>query len=192
MSYYFISPININHMKRGNFTKAAVLTLVGIFMTSLIWAQGDKSKRPSPPETASGSAGGATITINYSSPSVKGRKIWGDLVPYDKVWRAGANEATIFETNKPIKIEGKELPAGKYSLFATPGKNEWTIILNSETGQWGIKRTGEANRDPSKDVLTVMVKPKKSASMQEHLNYKVTSPGFVLSWENIVVPVAIH
>ena len=192
MSYYFISPININHMKRGNFTKAAVLTLVGIFMTSLIWAQGDKSKRPSPPETASGSAGGATITINYSSPSVKGRKIWGDLVPYDKVWRAGANKATIFETNKPIKIEGKELPAGKYSLFATPGENEWTIILNSETGQWGIKRTGEANRDPSKDVLTVMVKPKKSASMQEHLNYKVTSPGFVLSWENIVVPVAVH
>ena len=192
MNYYFISLININHMKRGNFTRAIVLTLAGIFMTSAIWAQGDKSKRPSPPETVTGSAGGATITINYSSPSVKGRKIWGGLVPYDKVWRAGANEATIFETNKPIKIEGKELPAGKYSLFATPGENEWTIILNSETGQWGIKRTGEANRDPAKDVLTVMVKPKKSASMQEHLNYKVTSPGFVLSWENVEVPVAIN
>ena len=118
-------------MKRGNFTKAAMLTMAAIFMTSLIWAQGDKSKRPSPPETASGTVAGATITINYSSPSVKGRKIWGGLVPYDKVWRAGANEATTFETNKSIKIEGKELPAGKYSLFATPGENEWTVILNS-------------------------------------------------------------
>jgi hypothetical protein len=181
-----------NHMKRVNFTKAVVLGLACIFITSQTWAQGDKSKRPSPPETATGTVAGATITINYSSPSVKGRKIWGGLVPYDKVWRAGANEATIFETSKAIKVEGKELPAGKYSLFATPGEKEWTIILNSETGQWGIKRSGEANRDPAKDVVTVMVKPKKSAAMQEHLTYKVTSPGFVLSWENIEVPVAIH
>src|SRR6185437_4669611 len=117
-------------MKRAVFTRAAILTLTGLCMASLLWAQGDKSKRPSPPETATGTVGGASISINYSSPSVKGRKIWGGLVPYDKVWRAGANEATIFETNKAIKIEGKDLPAGKYSLFATPGENEWTIILN--------------------------------------------------------------
>jgi hypothetical protein len=179
-------------MKSGIFTRAAALTLAGLFLSSLLFAQGDKSKRPSPPKTATGTAAGATITINYSSPSVKGRKIWGGLVPYDKVWRAGANEATIFETSKAIKIEGKDLPAGKYSLFATPGENEWTIILNSETGQWGIKRTGEANRDPSKDVVTVMVKPKKSATMQESLGYEVSSPGFILSWENVQIPVSIQ
>ncbi len=178
-------------MKRAIFTRAVVLTLAGVFMSSLIFAQGDKSKRPSPPETATGMAGGATITINYSSPAVKGRKIWGGLVPYNKVWRAGANEATLFETDKPIKVEGKELAAGKYSLFATPGENEWTIILNSETGQWGIKRTGDANRDPAKDVLTVMVKPRMSSSMQEQLTYKVSSPGFVLGWEKLEVPVSI-
>ncbi|MDP4212710.1 MAG: DUF2911 domain-containing protein [Bacteroidota bacterium] len=178
-------------MKRAVFTRAAILTLTGLGMASLLWAQGDKSKRPSPPETATGTVGGASISINYSSPSVKGRKIWGGLVPYDKVWRAGANEATIFETDKAIEVEGKNLPAGKYSLFAKPGENEWTIILNSETGQWGIKRSGDANRDPAKDVLSVMVKPRKSARMQERLTYQVTSPGFVLGWENIEVPVSI-
>ncbi|MEO6961628.1 MAG: DUF2911 domain-containing protein [Puia sp.] len=178
-------------MKRVIFTRTVVLTMTGLFLCSLVHAQGDKSKRPSPPETATGTAGGATISINYSSPSVKGRKIWGGLVPYDKAWRAGANEATIFETDKAIQVEGKQLPAGKYSLFATPGENEWTIILNSETGQWGIKRSGEANRDPAKDVLSVMVKPRKSSAMREKLTYQVTSPGFVLSWENIEVPVSI-
>jgi Protein of unknown function (DUF2911) len=179
-------------MKRATITRALVLTLAGVFMSSLIWAQGDKSSRPSPPKTATGVAGEATITINYSSPSVKGRKIWGDLVPYGKAWRAGANEATIFETSKAIKVEGKELPAGKYSLFAIPTETEWTIILNSETGQWGIKRTGEANRDPAKDVVTVKVRPRSAASMQEHLTYEVSKPGFVLSWENVEVPVSIE
>jgi hypothetical protein len=178
-------------MKKVNFTRAVALTAACLLMSSFIWAQGDKSKRPSPPATATGTVDGATITINYSSPAVKGRNIWGGLVPYNKVWRAGANEATIFETNQPIKVEGQELPAGKYSLFATPGEDEWTIILNSETGQWGIKRDGEANRDPAKDVVTVKVKPEKTNNMQERLTYAVTSPGFVLSWEHIQVPIKL-
>jgi hypothetical protein len=88
-------------------------------------------------------------------------------------------------------IGGKKLPAGKYSLFATPGEKEWTIILNSETGQWGIKRGGEANRDPAKDVLTVKATPRKSASMNERLAYVVNSDGIVLQWENVEVPIAV-
>src|ERR1041385_9089037 len=92
-----------------------LLTLLALLVTTLLWSQEDKSKRPSPPATATGKVMGATITINYSSPGVKGRKIWGGLVPYDKVWRAGANEATLFQTDKNIKVEGKSLPAGKYS-----------------------------------------------------------------------------
>src|SRR6187551_3706729 len=103
-------------MKKNWIAKAFGLTLAVMSMSTMIWAQGDKASRPSPPATATGKVNGATITINYSSPSVKGRKIWGELVPYDKAWRAGANEATIFETDKPIKVEGKPLPAGKYSL----------------------------------------------------------------------------
>src|SRR6202795_5211006 len=117
-------------MKKTMITRGFVLALVGMLMSSLIWAQDDKSKRPSPPATATGKVMGATITIDYSSPGVKGRKIWGDLVPYDKVWRAGANEATLIATDKDIQVEGKPLPAGKYSLYAIPGENEWTIIIN--------------------------------------------------------------
>lgn len=159
--------------------------------TSIAWAQGDKSARPSPPATATGKIGDATVTISYSSPAVKGRKIWADLVPYDKAWRAGANEATIFETDKAIKVEGKELPAGKYSLFALPGEKEWQFIFNSETGQWGVKRSGEANFDPTKTVLTVTAKPAKSSAMNERLRYEVTGKGFVLKWEALEVPVSI-
>ncbi|MBE9462499.1 DUF2911 domain-containing protein [Dyadobacter subterraneus] len=178
-------------MKQGFITKGIVLTLTAMLMSSLVWAQQDKASRPSPPQTATGKVGGATVTINYSSPSVKGRKIFGDLVPYDKVWRAGANEATIFETDKAIKVEGKSLPAGKYSLYALPGEKEWTFYFNSEVGQWGIKRTGETTKDASKDVLSVKAKPAKSASLTEKLAYEVTPKGFVLRWENIEIPVSI-
>src|SRR5687767_4980422 len=82
-------------------------------------------EKASPAATATGKVGDANITINYSSPAVKGRKIWGELVPYNKVWRAGANQATVFTTDKAITVEGKQLPAGKYSLFALPGEKEW-------------------------------------------------------------------
>lgn len=148
-------------------------------------------EKASPAATATGKVGDATITINYSSPAVKGRKIWGELVPYDKVWRAGANQATTFETDKAIKIEGRELPAGKYSLFAAPGEKEWQLIFNSQSGQWGVKRTGEANRDAANDVLTVTVKPTASPVMNERLLYEITGNGFALKWENLEVPVAI-
>ncbi len=172
-------------------TKGFVLALAGVFMSSTIWAQADKSSRPSPPGTATGKVNGATITINYSSPGVKGRKIWGDLVPFDKVWRAGANEATIVETDKDIKVEGKTLAAGKYSLYTIPGEKEWTIIFNSATGQWGINRDGTTTEDPAKDILRVTVKPKKSASTNERLIYKVDDKGFALLCENLQVPVSI-
>lgn len=178
-------------MKKTMIKKALFLTLAVMSISLAIWAQGDKANRASPPAVASGKIGGATISISYGSPSVKGRPIWGSLVPYDKAWRAGANEATIFETDKQISVEGKSLPAGKYSLFAIPGEKEWSFIFNSETGQWGVKRTGEANRDPAKDIITVKVKPAKAASLNERLAYDVTTKGFILRWENITVPVSI-
>ncbi|HVT86921.1 MAG TPA: DUF2911 domain-containing protein [Chitinophagaceae bacterium] len=168
-----------------------MMTIGSLFLSSAVFAQADKSKRASPPATATGKVGDATITIDYSSPSVKGRKIWGDLVPYDKVWRAGANEATLFTTDKDIKVEGKSLPAGKYSLYAIPGEKEWTFILNSQTGQWGIKMNGSTSEDPAKDVIRVTVKPGKAKSFTEHLTYTVDKKGFALVWENLEVPVSI-
>ncbi|HKB45197.1 MAG TPA: DUF2911 domain-containing protein [Chitinophagaceae bacterium] len=178
-------------MKKLTIRRCLILTMAGMFLSSMLWAQGDKASRPSPPATATGKVNGATITINYSSPAVKGRKIWGALVPYDKVWRAGANEATIFETDRAIKVEGKSLPAGKYSLYAIPGEKKWTIILNSQTGQWGIKNTGETTEDPAKDVLRVTVTPKKTKSLQERLTYRVDKTSFALVWENLEVPVSV-
>jgi hypothetical protein len=175
-------------MNIKSLTKGSVMAVAVILMAMNISAQTEKK---SPAATAKGVINGKTITITYSSPSVKGRKIWGGLVPYDKVWRAGANEATLFETDKEIMVEGKSLPAGKYSLYAVPGETKWKFIFNSEVGQWGIKRTGETTEDPAKDVLTVTVTPKKSGKLNEGLLYQVTKTGFSLDWENLSVPVAI-
>ena len=178
-------------MKKMIISKAFILAFVAMFITSLVWAQEDKSKRASPPATATGKVGSAVITINYSSPGVKGRKIWGDLVPYDKVWRAGANEATIFETSKDIMVEGKSLPAGKYSLYAIPGEKEWVIIFNSKTGQWGVKNDESTTEEPANDVLRVTVKPQQSATMNERMKFVIDNKGFALEWEHLKVPVSI-
>ena len=140
--------------------------------------------------TASGlELAGASVSIAYGSPSVRGRKIWGDLVPYGQIWRTGANQVTEIQTNKDLKIGGKTLPAGKYSIFTLPGENEWKVIFNSVTGQWGIKDDGSANDDPAKDVLVVNVKPEKSSAFSEHLTFKITNVGFVLLWENLKLSV---
>ena len=165
--------------------KRHILTIAVLFVVADLLAQ------ESPAKTATGKANGATITIAYSSPSVKGRKVWGDLVPYGKVWRAGANQATTVEFDKDVTVEGKPVPKGKYSLYAIPGEKEWSIALNSQTGQWGITRQGETTRDPAKDVAVVTVKPKKSASMTEALKYEVNANGFSLIWENLEVPVSV-
>ncbi len=162
-----------------------ILMLVILFFAANMQAQ-DPSTRPSPPATATGKINTATITIDYGSPSVKGRVIWGDLVPYGKVWRAGANEATTFTTDKDLKVEGKLLPAGKYAFFAIPNEKEWIIIFNKTAGQWGAYKY-----DAAQDALRVTVKPRKSEKMQERLLYEVNENGIVLKWENLEVPVEI-
>ncbi|HET9826530.1 MAG TPA: DUF2911 domain-containing protein [Chitinophagaceae bacterium] len=178
-------------MKKAMINQWLSLAMAGLFISSTACAQDNKANRPSPPATATGKVDAATITINYSSPGVKGRKIWGSLVPYDQVWRAGANEATIFETDKDIKVEGKTLKAGKYSLYAIPNEKEWTFIFNSQTGQWGVKMDGSTTEDPAKDVIRVNVKPKKSKTFNERMAYVVDKNGFALVWENVEVPVSI-
>src|SRR6478735_7866420 len=101
----------------SNLKKHFCLLLLALFTSGVIIAQDNPATRPSPPDSVTGKIGAATIKINYSSPSVKGRKIWDGLVPYGQVWRSGANEATTFQTDKEIKVEGKSLPAGKYGFF---------------------------------------------------------------------------
>lgn len=103
-------------------------------------AQQDKSTRKSPPANAQFTfSDGKKITIDYSRPSVKGRKIYGELVPYGKVWRTGANEATTFVTEKDIDVGGTKVPAGSYTLFSLPTESGWKLIINKQTGQWGTE-----------------------------------------------------
>lgn len=145
-----------------------------------------QNKKPSPPASVEFKNGAATITINYGAPSVKGREIWGKLVPYGEVWRAGANDATTFETNKDILVEGKTLPAGKYAFFTIPGENEWILIFNKNAKQWGAYGYKQAE-----DALRVTVKPSVAASANEVLKYEGTSTGFSLLWEKLEVKVNI-
>jgi len=171
--------------------KTQVLTSLALVFCLLLsitsWAQNDndKSKRPSPPATVSGKVGDATVSVNYSSPSIKGRKVWGELVPYGQVWRAGANEATTIEFSNDVMVEGKPLKAGKYSLYTLPGEDEWTVIFNKVPDQWGTVY------DEKQDALRVNVQPVKSAAMNEQLAYAVNDDGIVLRWENLEVPVTI-
>jgi len=143
----------------------------------------DKAERPSPPETASVKVNGAEVAINYSSPGVKDRTIFGDLVPYGKVWRTGANEATTLTLGKSYMINGSEIPAGKYGLFTIPGEAEWTIIINSVWDQWGAY-----NYDSSKDVLRFNVKAEKTKELIERMKFEISEKGKVtLMWENTKV-----
>ncbi|GGI27163.1 DUF2911 domain-containing protein [Pedobacter mendelii] len=166
--------------------KSVTLLLTAITISVSAFAQ--EAKKPaSPAATATGKVKEATITIAYSSPSVKGRKIWGGLEAYDKVWRAGANDATTFETDKDIMVQGKALPAGKYSFFLIPKESgTWTAIFNKEPKQWGAYKYEEA-----KDALRVDVKVKPLKATQETLVYKVNKAGFTMDWDKISVPVAI-
>ncbi|MBN3519201.1 DUF2911 domain-containing protein [Algoriphagus lutimaris] len=135
-------------------------------------------EKPSPAKTAEGTVGDAKITINYSSPAVKGRVIWGDLVPLGEVWRAGANEATTFTTTKDIMVEGKKLPAGTYGFFVIPGENTSTFIFNEVAKQWGA-----FDYDSSKDVLRVSVPSQQTSTMEERLVYEVKPSSFEIRWE---------
>ena len=163
--------------------------VIALLVSTAAFAQ--KKSQPSPADTASGTVAGSMIKIYYHSPGVKGRKIWGGLVPYNQVWRAGANEATIFTTSKDIKIGGKTLPAGKYSFYAIPGEKEWKVIFNSQTGQWGIKMDGSTTDDASKDVLVATVTPMKSQGMNERMVYKLTPGSIILLWDNLAVPIPV-
>ena len=128
-------------------TAPSFALLLGIaFLAQHALAQQDKSKRPSPPATTSCKfADGKSITVDYSSPRMKGRKIFGELVPYGKVWRAGANEATTFVTTRDVTVGGKAVPAGTYTIFTIPNENKWTLIISRKTGEWGEPYPGEAD-----------------------------------------------
>jgi len=161
------------------------LQLLFIALMTVTFANA-QNKPASPAASATGKINGATISINYSSPSVKGRVIWGELVPFGKVWRAGANEATTIETDKELTIEGQKLPAGKYSFFVIPNEKECVLIFNKEAKQWGAYKYKE-----SEDQLRVTVKQKMADSNTESLTYSINKNSIVLSWEKWNIPFSV-
>ncbi len=159
---------------------AAVAMLLTALFTNTANAQQDKSKRPSPPAVATQElTSGALINIDYSQPSIKGRTIGKDIEPKDgEVWRTGANEATVFETSKAVKINGKELPAGKYALFTISGKESWTIIFNKTWKQWGAFSYKQAD-----DALRIDAKAQKATAFAEKMTFTIDKTGLVtLLW----------
>lgn len=159
------------------------LMAVGLITANHVAAQKpaeDKSKRPSPPAVVTQKiSSGANITINYSQPSVKGRTIGKDLEPMDnKVWRTGANEATVFETSKDVMVEGKKLPAGKYGLFTLFNGDDVTIIFNKTWNQWGAFDYKESD-----DILRVNAKSTTAGSSAEKMTFQISPAGVVtLLW----------
>jgi len=123
--------------------RIAVVSALCIGLALLVTQASSQQKRVSPPAKAECDLGGGKIiTVDYSSPRMDGRKIYGALVPYGEVWRAGANKATTFVSTGDLKVGGKEVPAGSYTIFAIPTADKWTLIISKKTGEWGIPYPG--------------------------------------------------
>lgn len=158
---------------------AMLLFVFGALAFNQTIAQENDKKPLSPEETVKGKIGGTNVEIVYGRPSSRGRTMIGGNEKYGEVWRTGANKATTIKFDKAVKIEGKDLPAGKYSLFTIPNENEWSIIFNKDSDQWGAYKYKQAD-----DVLRVNVKATKPASYVETFTIAVEKDEVVLKWEN--------
>src|SRR5687767_5661507 len=201
-------------MKRQVISYLSILSLV--VLSGMIASAQNRPPLPRPSQKASvmQTIGTTEVWITYSRPAVKGRTIWGDwptpvageatldnqnlrpagapIVPYGHIWRAGANEATLFVVADDILVNGQPLAAGKYSFHALPGKDEWTIIFNKDDGQWG-----SFAYDAKNDVLRVKTKPEVTTDSQELLTYSIDpitekSARVTLRWEKLRVPFTVE
>ena len=155
--------------------KTLKITFVLLLVATVTFAQ------KSPKKQATGKIGEVTATIDYSAPSVKDRVIWGELVKYDQIWRAGANENTTVSFDKDVKITGKTIPAGKYGLFVIPTKgNEWTVVLSKKNDAWGSKDYSESN-----DLVRFTVNTKATVENKEEMTFDVVNNGIQFNWEKI-------
>ncbi len=175
----------------------AALFLLAAATLTVASAQTDKKKFATP--NAKSPAAESSVTINgkeiwmvYHAPSVNGRKIFGakdSLQPEDSLWRGGADWATFLHTDAALDLNGTTLPPGEYTLFIALDKGKWDLIVNSQTGQWGIKRDGSANFDPAKNVAKVPMTMAKEPSPVETLKWTLSSAGnkgtLKLEWENV-------
>ena len=168
-----------------NLSRITLLVALSSFLSGETPAQ--ELPRPSPKASVTQVIGFTEIAISYSSPGVKGRKIWGALVPYNKVWRTGANEATTISFSDDVTIEGHKIASGKYALFTIPSESEWTVIFNKKPSQWGT-----FGYDEKDDLLRIKVKPEKNSEFKERLAFYIEPTGdntgkVTLHWEKLKV-----
>ncbi|HEY6301635.1 MAG TPA: DUF2911 domain-containing protein [Terriglobales bacterium] len=175
-------------MKKFALLAASLFAIATLASAQMNMGQ-DKSKRPSPPASAECKfSDGKTIKIDYSSPRAKGRKIFGEasekaVVPYGEIWRAGANEATTFVTDANLKVGGKDVPAGSYTVFTIPKASAWTLVISKKTGEWGTDYPGE-----KEDLVRVPMSVSKTAAPVENFTIAFDHAGskcaLRLEWEN--------
>src|SRR4051812_24480345 len=179
--------------------KLAVVAYLSVFVLIgvLVYAQQDKSKRPSPPGTATVKfADGKTVTVDYSRPKIndpktgQARHVGAEVAPYGKVWRTGANEATTFVTTGDLMVGDLHVPSGNYTMYSIPGESEWTIIINKQTGQWGTeyKEDQDLGRTKVKAAKTSAPVPQFTIAFDK-ANGKKTNMN--LEWENTKVTVPV-
>jgi hypothetical protein len=170
-----------------------VMLVVVVCTVACVAQEQEKDKKPlSPPGEASVKFGdGKTVTIQYSRPSMRSRKIFGGLVPYDQVWRTGANSATSLKTDADLTIGGANVPAGSYTLYTLPGMKGWKLIINKQTGQWGTEYS------EGQDLARVDMKvSQKNAGMETFTisldKTSANSAVLKLDWENTVASVEVQ
>lgn len=175
-------------MNMARLVSTALLAMVLVAIP--LQAQGLEMPRVSPKAVVTQTIGTTTVTVNYHRPGVKDRAIWGGLVPYNEVWRTGANEATTLTISDPVKVEGQELAAGTYALATIPGADEWTFIVNKNTAMWGTMGYKQ-----EEDVLRVKVKPVTVAQTEwmqfVFADLKEDSATLMLQWDKVGVPVKL-
>lgn len=178
-------------MKFKTFICLSVLFLFSISLFSVeAFAQNNKV-RISPKAMVKQKVGFTDVTIDFSRPGVKGRKIWGGLVPYNKVWRAGANEATTIAFSDDVKVNGNSMKAGRYGFFVLPGEDNWILIFNKIADQWGAFEYNEAE-----DILRIEITPEEGY-WQEWLDYTITKTSdstatVKLEWEKLKIPFEVE
>ncbi len=182
----------------NTFIKWLLITLVGLAVIGFIGFSflRNNTKKHSPEQTVTHTVNDLNFSIFYNRPYKKGRDIFGDLVPYNKVWRTGANEATTFTTDKDVSIDGSLLKAGTYTIWTIPNENSWKVIFNTEEYGWGVNMDGTVKRDPAHDALTIEVPVHRLLNVVEQFSiYFEDANGFTilyLAWDTTSIAIPIH
>ena len=167
--------------------RVTYLVSIALLAILLVDCSPKRKERPSPLRADSTSFKSGQLAIYFSSPAVtspdgvdRTGKIWGELVPFDQMWRTGANEATVFKTSVPVRVAGNRLDSGAYSLFTIPSENEWQVIFNENWNQWGTYEY-----DSTLNAAVIRVRPQESQELSERMKFYFTDDSLIFHWEKL-------